>query len=214
MEGDPVILTIKNKILILLVFISVLTSPLLIGNKTFAVTLTPEKENFDEFLLSEDIPIVPLDPSTVINLDENPNYVEEEISPLSSCNYRNYSRTSESGSEILLVGNTSSYGYCHIKNRHMRINGLPNFSTPDGASQFVGAYTALGMMELAMQVIDGTTVLHDTNNPNRKYKQVYISSFERNDVRIVIHKGSDWGSGYSNYDWIIVTAYPVFKNYT
>ena len=198
---------IKNKILILLVSISVIVSPFFVGDKTFAVT--SEEVDFDEFLLSDNIPIEQLDPSTVINLDENPNYVEEEISTQSTCNYKNYSRTSKSGSSILLTGTTSSYGYCHIKDRHMQVSGLPDYSK-DGVSQFFGAYTALGMMELVMNVIDGTTVLHDTDNPHRKYKQTYISSLERNDVRVVIHRGSDWGGGYSNFDWIVVTAYPVF----
>lgn len=66
------------------------------------------------------------------------------------------------------------------------------------------------MMGLVMDVIDGTTVWTNTGNPHRKYKQTYISFLERNDVRVIVHRGSDWGGGYNNYDWIVVTAYPQF----
>lgn len=203
-----------SRFFILLLSITVFATPFLNSTNVFAVTetgteidtesITEVNDNF----LSEDVTNLPLDRGNVINLDENPNYVEPPSLLSASCNYSDYSRTSASGSKILLKGDALKYGYCHIRDVHMQLTGLINYSVGD-KSQFWGSYTPLGMMNLVMDVIDGTTVLKDTTvSPHRKYKQVYIKG-ERNDVRVVIHRGSDWTGG-SAYDWVVVSAYPVF----
>ncbi|MFJ3389476.1 hypothetical protein [Lysinibacillus sp. NPDC086135] len=88
----------------------------------------------------------------------------------------------------------------------MQVTGMDDL-TIGNASQFWGSYSALGMMDLVMQVVDGTTVLKPTSNPNRKTKQTYIS-LESNNVLVVLHKGSDW-AGYGKYDWVVISAYPI-----
>ncbi|POZ56346.1 hypothetical protein LYSIN_01129 [Lysinibacillus sphaericus] len=197
---------LKKIFLILIVSISAIASQFIGAEQIFADTLSEETVN--DSILFDDIQYPTLDPSTIINLDENPNYFEDPINSRAiSCGYKSYEKTSASGSKILLYGDSPTFGYCHIKDRHMQITGMDDL-TIGNASQFWGSYSALGMMDLVMQVVDGTTVLKPTNDPNRKTKQTYIS-LESNNVLVVLHKGSDW-AGYGKYDWVVISAYPVF----
>lgn len=196
---------LRNILLTLLLSVSVLATQFLGSTQSFADSLAESSGNYD--FLSEDIQYLPFDPSTVIDLDENPNYIEEESGAKANCNYTSYSQTSTKGSKILLVGTNSGFGYCHIKERHLKVTGMVDYSY-NGASQFYGPYTAKGMMNLAMKVINGTPDLIPTKDPNRKVKILY-NKFEMNNIEVYIHRGSNW-AGYSNYDWIIVTAYPRF----
>ncbi|WP_042348666.1 hypothetical protein [Bacillus massiliigorillae] len=108
-----------------------------------------------------------------------------------------------------MVGTASSFGYCHIKNRHLQVQGVPDFKVGT-ASQFFWTYTEKGFMDnVVLPVLNGSDELLYTNISNRRYKVLYLSR-ENNRVHVYIHKGSDW-AGYSDYDWVVVTSYPWFR---
>lgn len=116
-------------------------------------------------------------------------------------------RTSASGSKIIMPGGNSSYGYCHIVERHMVQPSVSPVSV-NGASQFRKLYSEAELMDyVLMDVINTQTKLVYTSS-TRAYKEIY-NMYEGKTVRVILHKGSDW-SGLTNYDWVVVSAYPVF----
>lgn len=121
---------------------------------------------------------------------------------------------SAKGSKIVLpVEKFSKYGYCHIFDDHMKnANTRKKHEVKMGnewKSQFQYAHFPNEAMETAMEVINGTDELNkDPNNPNR-FTKTFFSYNEGQRVRVVLQRGSTWG-GYNNYDWVLVSMFPVF----
>lgn len=136
-----------------------------------------------------------------------------EITPNDNSPWSSQIRISDSGSRIVLpFVQYVNYGYCHLFDRHMKYaNNRTKHTSTNGASQFTYARYPSTTMDIAMEAINGTTLLiPDPNIPNRYTKSAY-SKTERQNVTVVLHRGSDW-NGFGSYDWVIITAYPWFLN--
>lgn len=137
---------------------------------------------------------------------------ETELDEISSVpylsNFTSEIRTSVAGSRIVLPATGNRHGYCHIFQRHMKYsNGRTKHEVGD-ASQFQYARYPKPTMDIIMQVVNGTKILMDTNDPNRKYKIAW-STTEKQNVKVILHRGRDFNP-YGAYDWVVVTAHPVF----
>ncbi len=116
-------------------------------------------------------------------------------------------RTSKAGSKLVLPPSNVKYGYCHIRERHMKKPSVKPIQI-NGASQFSKFYGEKELMDSVLMDVINTQSKIVYMSPVRAYKQIY-NSHEGRQVRVILHKGSDWG-GYHQYDWVIVSAYPVF----
>lgn len=137
---------------------------------------------------------------------------ETELDELNSvpytANFTSEIRTSVAGSRIVMPAYGINHGYCHIFQRHMKnSNGKTKYKIGD-ASQFRYARYPQPTMDIIMQVVDGTKILMDTDDPNRKYKIAW-SKTEKQNVKVILHRGRAFNP-YGAYDWVVVTAYPVF----
>lgn len=132
-------------------------------------------------------------------------------SQANSSNFTSQVRTSKSGSSIILHhGQFKNYGYCHVYSGHMKLadNTKNNVEYIGGKykSQFQYASFPSKAMTIAMEVINTDKSLEGTGT--RRTKEIY-SPTEGQRVKVVLHQGSDF-SGFSSYDWVIISMYPVF----
>ncbi|TQR39549.1 hypothetical protein C7Y47_00480 [Lysinibacillus sphaericus] len=172
-----------------------------------------ETENYDTY---ENYEYVIIEDENTYNNNEEKNKTENsDIQALSTSTYADQSAKSKLGSKIVLPTKYGSdhYGYCHIFKLHMeksngdfdrtvKIGGVPK-------SQFQYAWYPGGTKDIIMDVINGTKELRCTGNTCTK--QAKSSSSNGQIVRVVLEKGSAFQSqNYSNYDWVVKSAYPVF----
>lgn len=141
-------------------------------------------------------------------------FYEEGIELAASKKWNDQTATSAKGSKIVMpVAKYKSYGYCHIYDYHMKnANTKKKHEVQIGGfwkSQFQYAHFPDTAMDIAMEVIDGTDeIVSDPDNPNR-YIKTFFSYKEGQRVRVALQRGNTWG-GYNNYDWVLVSMYPVF----
>ncbi|MGE7840149.1 hypothetical protein ACQKNX_05090 [Lysinibacillus sp. NPDC093712] len=134
--------------------------------------------------------------------------LEDSIAPLSSA-VTSEIRSSSQGSRVVMpaVNPYYNYGYCHIFERHMaNANGTKKYDK-NGASQFMYARFSASTMDVIMEAINGTTNL--VTEQDGKYSKTAWSKTEQQNVKVILRRGSDM-TGYSAYDWVVITAYPYF----
>lgn len=157
----------------------------------------------------EETPDADLEEIPEADLEETPE-ADLEITP-NAAQWSSEIRISDSGSRIVLpFVKYANYGYCHIFDRHMKYaNNRAKHTGPNDASQFTYAKYPAQTMDIIMEAINGTTLLvPDPKIPNRYTKSAY-SKKERQNVTVVLHRGSNW-DGFGAYDWVIISAYPWF----
>lgn len=122
--------------------------------------------------------------------------------------------TSDSNSKMVLpIGQFYDAGYCHIFKLHMLYsNGKQGtYRYINGAQKTQFQYPAYPdtLMDAVMEVVNGTTVLECDSTKSRCVKEAYSKTADKK-VRVVLESGKSFKSAnYKNYDWVIVTAYPI-----
>ncbi|WP_342558430.1 hypothetical protein [Metasolibacillus sp. FSL K6-0083] len=146
-----------------------------------------------------------------INENDELNSTDTSIE-LFNVNLTSEVRTSKQGSRIVMVAGNhlTNHGYCHIFMRHMEnSNGNKKYSV-NGVSQFTIARYPSHIMDIIMDVVDGTTLLvPDTSKNGRYYKIKTIGEEGNQNVKVILQRGSSM-TGFEAYDWVVITTYPVF----
>lgn len=134
--------------------------------------------------------------------------------PFSISAFKNEVATSDLGSKIILpLAEFNNYGYCHTFKGHMLYaNGTKKYSKKIGGetkSQFQYPRYPETTMDIIVQVVNGTTTLNcQKDKPTRCTKEAY-SKLEGQRVKVVLERGKSLAN-YNNYDWVVITSYPVF----
>lgn len=118
--------------------------------------------------------------------------------------------TSKSGSKIFLPCKPTKIGYFHIMDRHMiKPRAMYGNTLVNGAGQFYYKHVEKPTMNIIMDVINRqNTLVQDKKNPKRYSKTIYTAT-DVSTVKVIMEKGTN-ANGYSKYDWVIITAYPVY----
>lgn len=137
----------------------------------------------------------------------------DSIMPYAVSAFKNEVATSSQGSKIILpLGQfTPAYGYCHTFKGHMlNSDGTKKHSVKIGGepkSQFQYPRYPETTMDIIVEVVNGTTDLKcQKERPTRCTKEAN-SKLEGQKVKVVLERGKSY-SGYSNYNWVVITAYP------
>lgn len=118
---------------------------------------------------------------------------------------------SNAGSRVVMpfVNGILNFGYCHVFEGHMEFSDGTKKNKVNGKGQFQNAQYPETTMKIIMEVINGTTELIPERD--NKFSKTKYSKTERQNVKVILRRGKDVTAGnYSAYDWVVVTAYPIF----
>lgn len=131
--------------------------------------------------------------------------------------FRDKFAKSDSGSKMVLpLGQFMNAGYCHTFKGHMlNSNGSKGTSVKIGAddkSQFQYPTYPEVLMDIVMEVVNGTNVLNCTNAAKTRCTKETYSKTADQKVRVALESGATFKSAnYQSYHWVVVSAFPVFN---